>query len=121
MNLSSLGSHHRQQNRYSPQVALGKLFKDYSYSFWLCQESMNVTVTAPGGIPRARMNHCRPSRNLCAYSLPLQIPLVPTPTCVGQKRSQKFMVMKLEVLANEIRGGLFGGKIFVNFLPAEIF
>ena len=60
------GDCHRQQNRYSPQVILGKLIKDYSYSFGFAKN--NVTVTAPGGIPRARMN--------CGNQLQLQV-LIP--------------------------------------------
>ena len=63
--LEMFGDCHRQQNHYSPQAILGK---GLQLQFWLRRKFINVTATAAGATPRARMN--------CGNQLQLQV-LIP--------------------------------------------
>ena len=45
------GDCHRQQNLYSPQVFVGKLIKDYSYSFGFAKNSLILQLQHQVGFP----------------------------------------------------------------------
>ena len=51
------GDCHRQQEIVTvPQVVVGKLIKEFSYSFGFAKNKLLLQLEHQGGIPRARMN-----------------------------------------------------------------